>query len=194
MRIGSAYTASVVVLFCVAVGIAGYVAYRTFTPVSRPKEPPMPMIGKFTAVSPPLPAPALAFTGRDGAERRLADFAGHWVLVNLWATWCAPCIKEMPSLDRMQAKLGPSLDVLAISEDRNGTKAVDPFLAAHAVKSLAIGLDPTGKIASALHVEGLPTSLLIDPHGLLVAKLEGAAEWDEGPTLATLREFIGGMQ
>ncbi len=83
---------------------------------------------------------------------------GHWVLVNLWATWCAPCIKEMPSLDRTKAKFGPALDVVAISEDRNGLKSVDPFLAAHPVTSLAIGLDQKGGLTSAMHIEGLPTS------------------------------------
>jgi thiol-disulfide isomerase/thioredoxin len=191
MRIGSAYTASVVVLFCVAVGIAGYVAYRVYTPASPPQErQEMPVIGKFTAVSPPLPAPAAAYQGRDGTEKHLADFHGHWVLVNLWATWCAPCIKEMPSLDRMKAKLGPTLDVVAISEDRNGAKSVDPFLAAHPVKSLAIGLDQKGGLTSALHIEGLPTSLLIDPQGQIIAKLEGAADWDSGTTLATVRGMI----
>jgi len=191
MRIGSAYTASVVVLLCVAVGIAGYVAYRVFTPPSPPPErQEMPVIGKFTAVSPPLPAPAAPYRGRDGAEKHLADFRGHWALVNLWATWCAPCIKEMPSLDRMTAKFGPTLDVVAISEDRNGAKSVDPFLAAHPVTSLAIGLDQKGDLTSALHIEGLPTSLLIDPKGQIVAKLEGAADWDSAATLTTLHGLM----
>lgn len=191
MRIGSAYTASVVILFCVAVGIAGYAAYRVFAPPSPPPEQEaMPVIGKFTAVSPPLPAPALTYTDRNGAEKRLADLNGRWVLVNLWATWCAPCIKEMPSLDRLEAKLGTALTVVAISEDRGGAKTVDPFLAAHPVTSLAIGLDPPGHFVSAFHVEGLPTSLLIDSKGTVVAKLEGAADWDSEPTVDALRRYM----
>ncbi len=150
----------------------------------------MPVLGKFTVVSPPLPVPALGYMARDGAAKQLANFKGHWLLLNLWATWCAPCIKEMPSLDRMQARLGSVVDVVAISEDRGGVTAVDRFLADHAVKSLAIGLDQTGRIASALHVEGLPTTFLIDPQGSVVARLEGAATWDIGPTLATLRGLM----
>jgi thiol-disulfide isomerase/thioredoxin len=192
MRIGSTLTASIVVVICVAVGIAGYVIFRTNTPAAPPQQQQMPVIGKFTPVSPKLPAPALAYLGRDGAEKHLGDLRGHWVLVNLWATWCAPCVKEMPSLDRLQDKLGAGLTVVAISEDRKGAKSVDPFLAEKVtLKSLTVGLDPPGKITGALHVEGLPTSFLIDPQGDIVAKLEGATIWDEGPTLATLRRMMG---
>jgi thiol-disulfide isomerase/thioredoxin len=179
-----------IVLLCVAVGIVGFAADRSLTHPPPLPAPPTPVLGKFTVVSPPLPAPALGYLARDGTAKQLADFKGRWLLLNLWATWCAPCIKEMPSLDRMQARLGSGVDVVAISEDRGGVTAVDRFLADHAVKSLAIGLDQTGRIASALHVDGLPTSFLIDPQGRVVAKLEGAATWDIGPTLATLRGLM----
>ena len=77
-------------------------------------------IGDFTPVSPPRPAPALSFTSRAGEPRHLADFRGKVLLVNLWATWCGPCVREMPSLERLQAALGDRLTVLAISEDRGG--------------------------------------------------------------------------
>jgi thiol-disulfide isomerase/thioredoxin len=179
-----------IVLLCIAAAIIGYVADRSLTPSPPPEAPPMPVLGKFTMVSPPLPAPALGYIAHNGTAKQLADFKGHWLLVNLWATWCAPCIKEMPSLERMQAKLGDSVDVLAISEDRGGVTAVDRFLADHSVKSLAIGLDQAGRIANALRVEGLPTSFLIDPQGRIVARLEGAAAWDIGPTMATLQELM----
>jgi thiol-disulfide isomerase/thioredoxin len=190
MRIRLTHTASIVVVIVIAVGIAGYVLFHPATPPPRPEGQQVTAIGKFTPVSPPLPAPGAAYQARDGAAKSLRDLAGHWVLVNLWATWCAPCIKEMPSLDRMQAKLGSALDVVAVSEDRNGAKAVDPFLAKLPVKKLTIALDPTNALTNALHVEGLPTSLLIDPKGDIVAKLEGGAEWDRGRTLAKLKELI----
>jgi thiol-disulfide isomerase/thioredoxin len=193
MRIGSTLTASVVVVICVAVGIAGYLTFRT--PAPPPQWQRTPVIGKFTPVSPKLPAPALAYLGRDGVAKHLADLRGHWVLVNLWATWCAPCVKEMPSLDRLQTMLGGTLDVVAISEDRNGAKSVDPFLASKVtLKSLTIGLDPAGNITDALHVEGLPTSFLLDPQGEVVATLEGATDWDGGPTLARLKEIMAANQ
>jgi len=189
MRIGLTHVA-VTIVVCVAVGIAGYFAFRTPpqpAPLQRQQEV---AVGKFIAVSPPRPAPALSFTGRDGKKKALADFRGRWLLVNLWATWCAPCIKEMPSLDRMQAEFGSTLDVIAISEDRNGAKAVEPFIATLKVKSLPLGLDPAGEVAGALHVQGLPTTFLIDPQGRIVAQLEGAAEWDGDRMLATLKGLM----
>lgn len=190
MRIRRTHAISTVVVIIIAIGLAAYVLTRPDTPSPVLQSPEMTAIGKFTLVSPPLPAPALAYQARDGAARRLSDLAGHWVLVNLWATWCAPCIKEMPSLDRLQARLGPALDVVAISEDRGGAKAVDPFLAKLPVTNLAIGLDPGNALTGALHVEGLPTSLLIDPKGEIVAKLEGGAAWDQGPILTKLQALM----
>lgn len=190
MRMRLTQTASIVVVIVIAVGIAGYVIFRPATSPPMPEDLGVTAIGKFTPVSPPLPAPGAAYRARDGAARHLADLKGHWVLVNLWATWCAPCIKEMPSLDRMQAKLGPALDVVAISQDRTGAKAVDPFLAKLPMTNLTIGLDPTNALTGALHIEGLPTSLLIDPNGDIVAKLEGGAAWDQGPILAKLQALM----
>ncbi|HYM03597.1 MAG TPA: TlpA disulfide reductase family protein, partial [Stellaceae bacterium] len=134
--------------------------------------------GQFSPVDPPRPAPALTFAARDGSSLSLADFRGRWLLVNLWATWCEPCVREMPSLDRLQAKLGDHIAVLAVSEDRGAAHAVDPFLEKLALKNLAIYLDPKSAVGQAFGTRGLPTSLLIDPGGRLVGKLEGAAEWD----------------
>jgi thiol-disulfide isomerase/thioredoxin len=183
-----------ILLLCISAAIIGYVADRSLTRSPPGEVPPMPILGKFTLISPPLPAPALGYVTRNGTATQLADFRGHWLLVNLWATWCAPCIKEMPSLDRMKARFGAAVEVVAIAEDRNGASTVNRFLSDHAVNSLTIGLDQTGAIANALHVEGLPTSFLIDPQGRIVARLEGAAAWDTGPTLATLRGLMTAKQ
>ncbi|MGH6981582.1 MAG: TlpA family protein disulfide reductase [Stellaceae bacterium] len=191
MRVGSTVSV-VVILFCVAVGIAFYVAYRQFTPLPEPAaQRETPSIGKFIAISPKLPAPEAAFNGRDGKPLHLADWRGHWVLLNLWATWCGPCVREMPSLDRMQKALGSAIAVVAISEDRGGLKVVEPFVTRLGVTSLIIGLDTPDGVLSHVKIRGLPTSFLIDPHGDIVAKLEGGSEWDKGPTLARLKEMIG---
>ncbi|MGH7035771.1 MAG: TlpA family protein disulfide reductase [Stellaceae bacterium] len=147
-------------------------------------------LGHFIALDGKLPAPALAFRAREGAEKHLADFKGHLLLVNLWATWCAPCVEEMPALDRLQAKLGQRLAILAISQDRRGAAAVDPFLAKTGITHLAVFLDPKSSAIEAFGVQGLPTSFLISRDGMILAKLEGAAKWDEAPMLSRLETYI----
>jgi thiol-disulfide isomerase/thioredoxin len=147
-------------------------------------------LGQFTPVDPPRPAPELGFTARDGAAHRLADFRGRVVLVNLWATWCAPCVREMPSLDHLQAMLGDRLSVLAISEDRGGAKIVEPFLAKLGLERLAIYLDPSGAAQQAFAVRGLPTSFLIDGDGRIRARLEGAATWDAPSMVQRLEGYL----
>jgi thiol-disulfide isomerase/thioredoxin len=147
-------------------------------------------VGEFTPVSPPRPAPALSFTSRDGAPRHLADFRGKVLLVNLWATWCGPCVREMPSLERLQAALGDRLTVLAISEDRGGGHVVEPFIAQHALKHLAIYLDEDSAAQSAFHLRGLPTTFLIDAKGGIRAMLEGGAEWDSPKIRALVERYL----
>jgi thiol-disulfide isomerase/thioredoxin len=148
-------------------------------------------IGEFTPLAAPLPAPEVAFTTRDGEPVSLAEFKGRTVLVNLWATWCVPCIREMPSLDRLQAKLGSELAILAISQDRGGAKLVEPFLQKLDLKALTTYLDPKGGVGQAFGARGLPTSVLIDREGRMVGRLEGAAEWDSPAMTALLRKYIG---
>lgn len=159
-------------------------------PPQEQATPAAPTLGHFIALDGKLPAPALVFTTRDGAEKHLADFKGELLLVNLWATWCGPCVEEMPALDRLQAKLGDKLHILAISQDRRGAAAVDPFLAKTGITHLAVFLDPKSAAIEAFGVQGLPTSFLISRNGMILGKLEGAAQWDEGPMLSRLETYI----
>ena len=154
---------------------------------AAPQEAPL---GQFTPLNPPRPAPELAFTSRDGRKLSLADFRGRVILVNLWATWCAPCLREMPSLDRLQAKLGDRIAVLAISEDRGGEDVVAPFLDKLALARLAIYLDAKTAAQQAFRVRGLPTSFLIDREGRILAMLEGAAAWDSTDMVTLLERYL----
>jgi thiol-disulfide isomerase/thioredoxin len=147
-------------------------------------------LGKLTPVDPPRPAPELSFAARNGSPAQLADFHGHWLLVNLWATWCAPCVREMPSLDRLQAKLGNRLTVLAVSQDRGGAEVVDPFLAKLSLGALHIYLDPKAVVGKGLGARGLPTTFLVDGEGRVRAQLEGAAEWDSPGMVAALERYF----
>ena len=149
-------------------------------------------LGELVPVSPPHPAPAISFVDRDGNPVSLSDFAGKLVVLNLWATWCAPCLREMPSLDRLQERLGDDVAVVAISEDRGGSKIVEPFIEKLTLKSLKFYLDPKSGAERAFKVQGLPTSFVIDRKGNLLGRVEGAAEWDSPKLLKTLKALLEG--
>ena len=146
----------------------------------------------FILMDQPAPAPQEpGVTDAFGGSVGLADFRGRVVLVNFWATWCAPCVREMPSLDRLQAKLGPEgLLVMAVSQDRKGLAAAEPFYREQGLDSLEIFLDPKGAFARAMGVGGLPTSLLIDDRGRVVGGLEGPLEWDGPEAVELIRYYL----
>ncbi|MDR3516188.1 MAG: TlpA disulfide reductase family protein [Azospirillaceae bacterium] len=145
----------------------------TFVRVSAGDTP-----SRFVPAEPPRAVPSLRFVDGDGHTVGLGDFAGKVVLLNLWATWCGPCVREMPSLDRLQATMGGSdFVVIALSVDRGGLATVVPFFQRTGVRSLPIYLDPAGGAAQRLGVRGLPTTLLIDRDGHEVARAEGAVDW-----------------
>src|SRR5215469_1730770 len=148
-------------------------------------------LGEFIPASPLLPAPAISFVDLAGNTVSLSEFTGKVVLVNLWATWCEPCLREMPSLERMQLHLGDRITVIAISEDRGGSKAVEPFIGKLGLKSVKTYLDPKSGAERAFEVQGLPTSFLIDRQGRMLGRVEGAAEWDSPKLLETLKFFLG---
>ena len=103
------------------------------------------------------------FQDGNGAEKTLADWHGKVVLLNLWATWCAPCRKEMPALDRLQKELGSlKFEVVAVSIDRTGLAGARKFLDETKVENLAVYADPTTRLSSILKAVGLPTTLLLD--------------------------------
>jgi thiol-disulfide isomerase/thioredoxin len=145
----------------------------------------------FTWLTAPNPAPVTPITRADGQETTLAAFQGRVVLLNFWATWCAPCIREMPSLDRLQAKLkGEGLVVVAVSEDFAGLDLVEPFFERMKLENLAIFLDSDGALSKAFGIAGLPTTLLIDREGRVVGGLEGPAEWDSGEAVTLIRHYL----
>lgn len=140
---------------------------------------------------PPRRLPEATFADADGATVRLSEFRGRVVLVNFWATWCAPCVREMPSLARLQERLGgPEFTVVAVSEDREGREVVVPFVNKHGLAGLPVYYDGSGTASRALGVTGIPTSLLIDRRGREVGRLQGAAEWDAPDALALIRGQI----
>lgn len=124
----------------------------------------------------PLTVPFLV--GPDGVEKTLAAYAGTGLVVNFWATWCPPCITEMPSLAALKRTRPKSVDVIAISEDREGAAVAGPFLKSNGWAGLGIAVDRKGALMRAFGVPGLPTTVLIRPDGTEAARLTGAAHWD----------------
>lgn len=149
-----------------------------------------PALGQFVPYSPSRPAPKVDFTDLSGRPFGFEDFAGKVVLVNLWATWCAPCRHEMPSLDRLQSDLGDKIAILAVSEDIGGAKAVDPFMTKLGLKRIRLYLDPKSALGRAFKIDGLPTSFVIDDKGLVQGRVEGEAQWDSPKMLAVLARFL----
>jgi thiol-disulfide isomerase/thioredoxin len=142
---------------------------------------------------PPVPVPDIVFTTADGTEHHLRDFFGHGMVVNLWATWCVPCVAEMPALAVLSQTLAPDdIAVLTLSSDRGGASVVQNFFRGHEITGLPVLLDPKGAAAHALGARGIPTSLIIDKKGQERARLEGAADWSTQAAAAIVRKLAAG--
>jgi thiol-disulfide isomerase/thioredoxin len=130
-------------------------------------------------VKPGRPAAAdLQFSDGTGKPVKLSDWKGRVVLVNLWATWCAPCRKEMPDLAELQRQLGgPDFEVVAISVDRKGAEASAAFLRETGADNLKLYVEPTAKVLADLQAVGLPATVLIDRSGREIGRLLGPAAW-----------------
>jgi thiol-disulfide isomerase/thioredoxin len=181
----------------IAAGLAGLVlllaAGATWWTLRAPgDQPPLDgAVASFALADRPEPAPEITFSDAAGNTLRLADFRGKVVLVNLWATWCAPCVKEMPALDRLQARMGGAdFAVLTLSIDREGLAKVQPFFAQNKIAALPTYLDPTGRAPAILGVRGLPTTLLIDRDGTIVGRLEGGAAWDDDGAARLIHYYL----
>ena len=140
--------------------------------------------------TPPKAASTVAFGDAQGQPVTLADFKGHGVVLNLWATWCSPCVREMPSLNRLQAALADTgIRVVAVSSDREGLAKVAPFLAEHQLDKLAPYLDPKGEFTRSMEARGLPQTFVITADGKIAASYSGPAEWDDPALAAAVREL-----
>ena len=127
-----------------------------------------------------LPATPISFLDGSGAKLNLESFRGKVVVLNLWATWCTPCVAEMPTLDHLQQQLqGLGVVVVALSIDRGGPDVVKGFFEENGIKHLGVYVDPTMRSQFELKVIGLPTTILIDREGRERGRLVGPAEWDD---------------
>lgn len=137
----------------------------------------------------------LAFNDADGAAKTIADYSGKVILLNLWATWCAPCRKEMPALDALQETLGGDrFSVLAVNIDRRKTERAKAFLKENSITRLGFNADPTTEIFETLKQRGrafgMPTTMLIDGKGCEIGTLHGAAEWASDDAMALIKAAL----
>lgn len=159
------------------------------------------LLGGRLLLAPPNPAATVAaqrlaiaqfeLQREGGQPLRLADLRGKAILLNIWATWCLSCRTEMPSLDRLQRRMGGNdFEVVALSIDRDGAEVVKPFYAQFGIKNLAIYLDREGKAIRSFKIAGLPTTLLLDPDGAEVLRWVGPKEWDSPELIADISRHI----
>lgn len=156
---------------------------------ARPAPPPLP--GQIIRFKAGTEMPVLSFNDPSGATLNTADLKGTPVLLNLWATWCAPCVIEMPTLDELAVQMGDDLKVLTVSQDIRGAEVVTPFFEARDFAKLEQWLDEDAQLATLLNQEGvMPLTILFDAEGKELFRVSGGYEWDSEESIAAIREAI----
>lgn len=141
----------------------------------------------------PQDVPEVRFTDADGAEMTLAAFEGQFVVLNFWATWCAPCREEMPSLNTLQQQMGgEDFAVVTIASGRNPMPAITRFFDEEGITDLPIYLDPRQTMSRQMGVLGLPITVLLNPDGQEIGRLRGDADWAGEDAIALLTTLVGG--
>ena len=143
---------------------------------------------KLTLVD-PAALPEVVLFDQAEAEHTLAEYRGRWMVLNFWATWCAPCRAEMPSLAALQVAM-PGIAVVPVATGRNSVVGIQKFFAEAGVTGLPVLRDPKSELARSLGVLGLPITIIVDPEGREVARLIGDAEWDSADALAALQTIM----
>lgn len=142
--------------------------------------------------SAPIETSDVSFFAENGDEISLADFEGKFIVLNFWATWCAPCRKEMPDLSRLQSALGGNdFEVVTVATGPNPRPAMERFFAEIGVDNLPLHTDPRQRFSRSMGVLGLPATAIINPEGREIARMQGEADWSSDNAIAIMRELMG---
>ena len=143
-----------------------------------------------TTFDPPFPAPEFQLPGLTGGEKTLEDYKGKYVLLNFWATWCPPCLEEMPSMETIhQLYKDKDFTVVAISSDEGGKADIDPFIDTLGV-TFPILMDADKAVSSVYGAVNLPLSFVLNPDGMVIAGSEGARDWESEEAMSVLEEMF----
>ncbi len=178
--------------FVIGVFIASVALYLPSVPALSASHVPFKgYTGTFAAAGVPAATPKIGFFDAGGTRHTLLDHRGRVVLVNFWATWCPTCIAEMPSLNRLQAKLGgKDFEVLTISQDTTGVASIRRFLKLRKLGNLPLFIDKNRLLGMAFSQNLLPTSIILDRQGREVGRIIGGAEWDSPAALKLIKRYI----
>ncbi|HEV2302820.1 MAG TPA: TlpA disulfide reductase family protein [Stellaceae bacterium] len=173
-------------------GVGAYHVARAPVGGAAPRRPAASDIFRLSFWTELRAVPNLRFTDGKGRALSLADFRGRPVVLNIWATWCLPCRKEMPTLDRLQQAFDKStLLVLPLSIDRRGAAAVRRFYRQLGLEALGVYVDPSGEAGNQIDAPGIPITLLLDRDGHEVGRKIGPADWDSPQMIGILRRHLG---
>jgi thiol-disulfide isomerase/thioredoxin len=175
--------------------LSAFVAIAFMGATAGAAEPPKfaGMAGDFSPIDPPEQFASPNFQDKMGQPVNLDSFKGKVVVLNFWATWCPPCIAEMPALDKLQSELGgKDFTVVAISTDRQGIKKSAPFYRRAGIKNLALYNDTRGSLLDVFQGKSLPITLVLDREGRVVGRIEGAADWDSTEAKALIAHYLKG--
>ena len=171
----------------------GAIAAYNYTSTPNPEALREGSLKKLVFHSAPRDVSQVMFTDPDGGAHQLADWQGKFVAVNFWATWCAPCRKEMPSLDALQGEFGgENFEVVTIATGRNTLPAISRFFEEASVTQLPILLDPKLELAREMAVLGLPITVILNPEGQEIARLRGDADWYSDSAREVIAALISG--
>jgi len=175
-----------------ALALMGVLYGITPKPVHADAGPPA-ALAPFAAARTPAAVPQVAFSDAAGARQSLAAFKGRYVLLNLWATWCAPCVKELPALAKLKSAFPKGqLSVVAVDVGRGTSAEARGFLDAHGAKALDAYVDSNIALLHAFGAYGLPLTVLIDPKGREIGRAIGPAQWDAPEAIAYFRTLTAG--